>query len=297
MQKRSKEFYADGALVVVALLWGLTFLPMAMALKTNGVYTILFWRFLIATALMAAISAFFVRRIDKNSVRYGAIVGVFLFLGFAFQTFALKYALSSTVAFITGLVVVFVPFLSWLFFRAKIYSYAYTGAILSAIGLYFLCSTELGFGVGELLSLICALAYTIEIILAARYVKQCEIFVFVSAEFGVTCVLSLICALFFEGSVAPVVDAEFIVAVGVLALFATVIAFFVQNIAQRYTTPVKTALILTLEPVSAGVVGYYFGAEILSASQIAGAGVILVGILISEIGSYYKSQKLGRTQS
>lgn len=289
MQKDIREFYADGALVVVALLWGLTFLPMALALKSNGVYTILFWRFLVATALMVVISSFFVRKIDINSIKYGSVVGIFLFLGFAFQTFALKYTLSSTVAFITGLVVVFVPFLSYVLFRAKIYAYAYAGAIISAVGLYFLCSTELGFGLGELLSLICALAYTLEIILAARFVKKCEIFVFVTAEFAVTCLLSLICALFVSGSVKPVVDREFAVAVFVLALFATVIAFFVQNIAQRYTTPVKTALILTLEPVSAGIVGYFFGAEILTPSQIAGAGVILAGILLSEIGSYFKS--------
>lgn len=291
MKKKSKEFYADAALVVVALIWGLTFLPTAIALKTNGVYVILFWRFLIASALMLAVCAFFTRKLDFKSLKYGAIVGAFLFAGFALQTFALKYAPSSTVAFITGLVVVLAPIINYLLFGFRVRAYTVAGALACATGLYFLCAGEVGFGLGEILALACAVAYTLEIVLAARFVNRCEIFVLVTAEFAVTCVLSLICAFIFEGTARPNADGEFIAIILVLAVFATVVAFFTQNIAQRYTTPVKTVLILTLEPVSAGVAGYYLGGEILSASQIAGAAVILAGILISEAGSYIINRK------
>ncbi|QCD50018.1 putative membrane protein, putative permease (EamA domain), type 5 [Campylobacter californiensis] len=283
---RRKEFYADFTLVIVGIVWGVTFLPMAKALDTNGVFTILFWRFLIAFALLSLISLKFIKRIDPKSIKYGAIVGVFLFAGFALQTFALKYTLSSTVAFITGLIVIFVPFLMFVFFRTKIRAYTYIGASLATVGLYMLCDGELGFGLGELLSLFCAFAYAFEIMLAGYFVKKCEIFVMVATEFLVVCALSLICAVIFEDTPVPVLDREFVVAVGVTATLATVFAFFAQNIAQRYTTPVKTVLILTLEPVVAGFVGYFFGAEILSSWQILGAFVILVGILASELGSY-----------
>ena len=83
----------------------------------------------------------------------------------------------------------------------------------------------------------------------------------------------------------------FFVAVAVTSVFATVLAFFVQTAAQRYTTPVKTSLIFTFEPVSAGIVGYFVGGEILSGVQIAGAGLILFGIVVSEVGSYYKNKR------
>ncbi|MGH1601182.1 DMT family transporter [Campylobacter majalis] len=284
---KKQEITADFALVIVALVWGVTFLPMAKALQTNGVFTLLFWRFLIASILMVLISLKFIKKIDIKGIKYGLIVGVFLFFGFALQTFALKYTLSSTVAFITGLVVVFVPFLMWAIFKLNIKFHSYLGAIFAAVGLYILCDGDLGFGLGELLSLVCAFAYAFEIILAGYYVKKCEIFIMVATEFIVVAVLSFICAIIFEGSYLPVLDSAFIWAVGITATFATVFAFFVQNIAQRYTSSVKTALILTLEPVSAGFIGYYFGAEILSTWQIFGAFIILVGILISEIGSYF----------
>ncbi|MDL0089091.1 DMT family transporter [Campylobacter gastrosuis] len=294
MVNRSKEFYADFALVIVALIWGVTFLPMALALKTNGVFVLLFWRFLIAFILMSLISLKFVKKIDLNSVKYGLIVGVFLFGGFALQTFALKFTFSSTVAFITGLVVIFVPFLVFVMFKTKIRLYSYVGAILATIGLYILCDGEFGFGWGEFLSLLCAFAYAFEIVLAGYFVKKCEIFTMVATEFLIVCLLSLACAVAFDGRVLPVFDREFIVAVGITATFATVFAFFVQNLAQRYTTPVKTVLILTLEPVGAGVIGYYFGGEILTSWQIFGAIIILVGILVSEIGSYFVQNLRGQ---
>ena len=88
----------------------------------------------------------------------------------------------------------------------------------------------------------------------------------------------------------PNFDTEFYKAVIITAVFATVFAFFVQNAMQRYTTPMKTSLIFTLEPVSAGVLGYFVGGERFSALQIGGALVILAGILLSEVGSYYKNK-------
>lgn len=286
MTERSKEFYADLSLIIVALIWGVTFLPMAEALKTNGVFTILFWRFLIAFVLMSAISFKFTKKIDINSIKNGSVVGVFLFAGFALQTFALKYTYSSTVAFITGLVVIIVPFLVFLFFKTKISIYSYFSATIATIGLYILCDGEFGFGLGELLSLLCAFAYAFEIMLAGHYVKKCEIFTMVSTEFLVVCILSLICMTIFEGLKMPVVDKSFIVAIAITSTLATVFAFFVQTLAQKYTTAVKTVLILTLEPVGAGVIGYYFGKEYLTGWQIFGAFVILGGILVSELGSY-----------
>ncbi|MFC2749992.1 MAG: EamA family transporter, partial [Campylobacter sp.] len=77
--KKSTEFKADLALFVIAVVWGVTFLPMAQTLKTNGVFTLLFWRFLIAAALMALISLKFTHKIDRNSLRFGAFLGTLLF--------------------------------------------------------------------------------------------------------------------------------------------------------------------------------------------------------------------------
>ena len=290
--KKSTEFKADLALFVIAVVWGVTFLPMAQTLKTNGVFTLLFWRFLISAVLMALISLKFTRKIDRNSLRFGAFLGALLFAAFTLQTFALKYAPSSTVAFITGLNAVFTPFIALAFFGQKAASYAFIGAFLSAAGLYFLTGSELGFGAGEGLSVVCALGFALHIIFTGVLVRRCELYWMVSAQFAAVVALCFVAAQIFEPrGVVPVLDEAFFVAVAVTSVFATVLAFFVQTAAQRYTTPVKTSLIFTFEPVSAGIVGYFVGGEILSGVQIAGAGLILFGIVVSEVGSCYKNKR------
>ena len=290
--KKSTEFKADFALFVIAVVWGVTFLPMAQTLKTNGVFTLLFWRFLISAVLMALISLKFTRKIDRNSLRFGAFLGALLFAAFTLQTFALKYAPSSTVAFITGLNAVFTPFIALAFFGQKVVVYAFIGAFLSAAGLYFLTGSELGFGAGEALSVVCALGFALHIIFTGVLVRKCELYWMVSAQFAAVAALCFVAAQIFEPrGVVPVLDEAFFVAVAVTSVFATVLAFFVQTAAQRYTTPVKTSLIFTFEPVSAGILGYFVGGEILSGVQITGAGLILFGIVVSEVGSYYKNKK------
>jgi drug/metabolite transporter (DMT)-like permease len=75
-----------------------------------------------------------------------------------------------------------------------------------------------------------------------------------------------------------------------LALFAaaftgiacSAVALSLQVWGQRRIPPSRTALILLLEPVFAGVAGYASG-ERLGALRLAGAAVILAGIAVAEL--------------
>ena len=46
--KNSLEFRADVGMIFVAIVFGLGYLPTSLALATNGVFGVLFWRFLLA---------------------------------------------------------------------------------------------------------------------------------------------------------------------------------------------------------------------------------------------------------
>ncbi|WP_238390086.1 EamA family transporter [Campylobacter fetus] len=98
-----KSVIAEILLIFVAISWGMTFVPVAQAIKSVNVFSFLFWRFLIATIFML-IFCIKIFKFDKKSIYYGLFLGFWLFCGFAFQTYALKYSYSSTVAFITGFV-------------------------------------------------------------------------------------------------------------------------------------------------------------------------------------------------
>ncbi|BCX78842.1 DMT family transporter [Campylobacter sp. 19-13652] len=288
---RGMEFRADLALFVIAIMWGVTFLPMAEALKTNGVFTILFYRFSIATLLMLVILLKMRHKFDKPSFYRGVALGVLLFFGFWTQTEALKYTFSSTVAFITGLNVIFTPFIVLVLFKDRLSVYALVGAFLAAFGLYYLSAAELGVGLGEVLSTACAIFYSFEIIFAGRFVRKYNLYTLVITELFVVAVLSFFGAFFTENRAIAVWDSVFINTLIITSFFATFVAFLVQNWAQKFTSSAKTSLILTFEPVSAGFIGYFWGAEMLTSTQLMGAGLIMLGILISELGGAVFSKK------
>lgn len=281
------EFKADLALLLTAFIWGAALLPIVASLKTNDVFTIVFWRFFISAILIGILALKFDKFFDKNALKYGAMLGFTLFLGVSFQTTALKYTYSSSVSFIVALYVVLVPFISWLFFRQKVRIYAYFGIIFGAIGLY-LMQKNLQFllGRGEFFSVCSALALALHIVLMGHFTKKSELFTFLMSQFFVIALCSFIFSLTFRGGVVPNFDTAFINAMLFTIFLSTILGFSIEGLMLRYTTPIKAAIIFIFKPVTAGFLGYFLGGENLTPTQILGACIIVFGILITEFGSY-----------
>ena len=73
------------------------------------------------------------------------------------------------------------------------------------------------------------------------------------------------------------------VALLITAGLATAVAFSVQTWAQRFTPPTHTAIIYSLEPVFAALVSFLVLRERLGGREMLGAGLILAGLLVSEL--------------
>ena len=286
----------DLGLLFVAIVWGCTFVPVQRALHSGDVFSFLFWRFLAASIFTYLACLRFGVKFDRGTIGRGVFCGLMLFCDFSCQTIALDYALSSTVAFILGLNVVIVPFLMLAFFGKKIGASAFGGAATALLGLYFLSgASAVGFGIGERLTLISAFAYALHIVFTGVCARKSNLYGFVIVQFICVCVCALIAAVFvphaeFEGEIKVLGNlifspsSDFVFALVLTSIFATVAAFVIQTMAQnRGVSEIKTVLIFALEPVSAGIMGYAFG-EKLSALQILGAALILAGILLSELG-------------
>ena len=287
----------DLGLLFVAIVWGCTFVPVQRALHSGDVFSFLFWRFLAASIFTYLACLRFGVKFDRGTIGRGVFCGLMLFCDFSCQTIALDYALSSTVAFILGLNVVIVPFLMLAFFGKKVGASAFGGAVVALLGLYFLsgASGAVGFGIGERLSLISAFAYALHIVFTGVCARKSNLYGFVIVQFICVCVCALIAVVFtphaeFEGEIKVLGNLifspsfDFVFALVLTSIFATVAAFVIQTMAQnRGVSEIKTVLIFALEPVSAGIMGYAFG-EKLSALQILGAALILAGILLSELG-------------
>ena len=284
-KKKLLEFRADFLLLTVAIAWGVTFLMVQEAIANVPVYAFLFWRFLIATILMSIIAYKFYNEICKKSILFGIILGIFLFSGFATQTFGLSYTKSSIIAFLTGLNVIIVPFIAYVIFKQYVRKMVFVGSLLAVVGLYMLTmSGSLSLGFGEILGIICAAFFALQIVFTDIYSKKVNVFILVLFQFLTVTLLSLIFSLSLDDITFNLdFDYTFLKAVIITSIFATVYAFLIQTYMQQFTTPTKTAIIFAMEPVSAGFFGFFVGNEYLTSIQIIGAVIILFAVLLAEI--------------
>ena len=285
MKSKIYELREDLLLLSVAIAWGVTFLMVQDAINSTPVYAFLFFRFALATILMFFIAYKFLKQTNKKTILYGVILGVFLFSAFATQTFGLLYTKSSIVAFITGLNVICVPFLGYLLFKEHISKKVFIATIVAVIGLYLLTmSGSLTIGIGEFLTLICALLFALQIIFTGKFSKEVNVFLLVLFQLITVSFLSLVFSLTLDDVTFNLnYDYTFFKAVIITAVFATVYAFLIQTYMQQFTTASKTAIIFTMEPVSAAIYAFLAIGEVLSSIQITGAVLIILATLIAEI--------------
>ncbi|WP_228712036.1 DMT family transporter [Halarcobacter ebronensis] len=284
-RKKLLEFRADFLLLTVAIAWGFTFLMVQEAINTVPVYAFLFYRFLVATILMAIIAYKFYNKINKQTILYGFILGSFLFFAFATQTFGLSHTKTSIVAFITGLNVILVPFFAYVIFKDHVRKMVFLGSLIAVVGLYLLTmSGELSLAYGEFLSLICSALFALQILFTDKYSKKVNVFMLVLFQFLTVTIYSLIFSLSLDEVTFNIsINNSFLKAVIITSIFATVYAFLIQTYMQQFTTPTKTAIIFAMEPVSAGFFGYFLGNELLTSIQIFGAILIIIAVLLAEI--------------
>ncbi|HLG93487.1 MAG TPA: DMT family transporter [candidate division Zixibacteria bacterium] len=152
-----KQLRADLVLVFITLIWGSTFTVVKGALADTTPFYFNVIRFLLAALIFLALFYKRIFPLDFLSFRAGAAVGICLFLGFAFQTYGLVYTSASRSAFLTSLLVLWVPFIS-LFVEKERPAPAQWGAVGVAIaGMWFLNRPGTGqLNKGDWLTLACA---------------------------------------------------------------------------------------------------------------------------------------------
>ena len=285
----SKQVRADGILILVTLCWGVSYLLMDISLEELDPFTLNAFRFLGAFAIAALVSFKMIRTVNKTTLKYSLLVGfalVFVYIG---ATFGVKYTSLSNSGFLCALTVVFTPILAWLFFKKAPGKKLTFVVILCFIGIALLTlgddfSINMEHLKGDMLCLMCAVAYAADLLLTEKAVSHEEVDAYNLGVFqlGVTGALNLIMALIVETPQAPQ-TMEVWSAVIFLSVFCTGVAFVLQPVAQQYTTASHVGVIFTLEPVFAAVVAYFFAGEILSFKAYLGAALMLASIFIMEI--------------
>ncbi|MBS4030564.1 MAG: DMT family transporter [Clostridiales bacterium] len=280
-----RYLFADGALIGVAAIWGLTFVTVKNAIILLPPFSFNFYRFSLAAFVMLLFAVPQWKSIDKSTVKAGLLLGFFLFAGYSFQTVGLLYTSASNAGFITGLSVVLVPLFGIFLSRQIPGTGVIFGAICATVGLAFLSLGDVNrFNTGDILILFCAVSFALHIIFVGKYSRHHSTVWLVTWQIATVAVLSGISALFFEPGVNQFVPAVW-PALIITALLATCLAFFMQNYMQRFTSPSHTAIIFTTEPVFAAVFAVLLLQETLHIRAYWGGALILAGMLLSEFRS------------
>ena len=295
MPSRSRHnLLAHILLIGVVLVWGCTFPLVKSAL--NDISPLLFnlLRMTLAALVLLALNHRTLRGLTRAELRLCVTAGLFLALGYSFQTSGLAHTTPSKSAFLTGLVVVMVPLLALIPRVAPPTSprpnaIVFLGAVTAFIGLILLTSTPgtraallSGMHLGEWLTLLCAVAFAAHLLSLAHAAPQLSARRLGTLQIAFAAVFMLL-ALPLGGRPALHLTPTAILALGITALLATAAAFTIQSWAQQLLPPTHTALILTLEPVFAALTSLLFFHERFGPRELLGAALILAGILLAEL--------------
>ncbi|CCQ92252.1 putative permease, DMT superfamily [[Clostridium] ultunense Esp] len=292
----NRRFLADAILLLIAFVWGTTFVLVQNAIQVLPPFSFLFVRFSIAFLLLLPV-LFMQRRKKRERIaletgrawKGGLVLGWWLFAGYALQTVGLLYTTSSKAGFITGLSVVLVPFFSFLILKTAPRLPAVLGSILAMIGLYFLTLGD-AFQVnpGDLLVFLCAIAFALQIVYTGKYAHHHDPLELTTIQLGFVGLFNFLFVLFFEDGGMLLHPGEWLTPPVVLALiitslFATSLAFLAQTALQRYTTPTRVAIIFSMEPVFAALTGILIAGDPVTVKTVIGSLLILVGMILAEI--------------
>ena len=273
------ELRAHVAVLVAAVLFGTTFVVVRDAVADAEVVPFLAVRFLVGAAVLAP----FARRAAPGRPagvgRAGAVCGLVLLAGYLFQTAGLQYTSASVSAFVTYLLVVLVPVISSLVLRRPPGRATLAGVVVAAVGLVLLTGGGAGLGRGELLTLGCAVAFAVHIVLLAELSPRFDTVRLTAVQLLVVGAACLVPGLFLGGYAFP---ASAWMAAAFTGAAVSALAFALQVWGQRRIGPTRTSLLLMLEPVAAAVLGHVSG-ERLGGRGVAGGVLILAGIVVAEV--------------
>ncbi len=285
----SRNLKADVLLVACTLVWGASFVVVKAALADASVFAFLAIRFAVAASFLAVLCFRHLRTLNAASLRAGAVMGCCMFGGYAFQTAGIDLTTPSKAAFVTGFSVVLVPVFLGLVARQRVGAPIWVGALVALAGLYYLTVPSSGFGDlnrGDLLVLCGSVGFALHIIAIGRYAHRHSPgvlnFLQVAMTLLMICLAASLLAAASGESIRVFWTARLVAAVVVTGVLATTVAFSVQVWAQQHTSASHAAIVFTLEPVFAALTSFAFFHERLGLRALAGAALILAGILLAE---------------
>lgn len=276
-------------LVLATVIWGYSFVVMKHVVDVVPPALLLGVRFTLAGLLLLII---LYKRVKKhfswNMVACGAALALFDFSAFLTQTIGLQYTTPGINAFLTATYCVIVPFAWWVVAHKRPSICNVGAAVIAVIGIWLVAVTTSGetltLGFGEGLTQICAVLFAIHIVLVSRFSKTRDVLVLTVFQFIFEGLFGLCVGAVFETPPALcLITPEVVGQMAFLIIFASVVAFGIQNVSLAYVPPAQASLFLSLESVFGVIFSVLLYGEVVTARLLLGFTLIFAAILVNEI--------------
>lgn len=269
---------APWALLSVSAAWGMAFVVMKDAIERQSVNNFLFTRFTLAVVVMIAIKPRVLQQLNRELLVRAGSAGIFLSLGYIFQTLGLARTGAAITGFVTGLYVVFTPLLASFFLKERLTKVIWGCVALATVGLGLLSIRGFSVGFGEMLVLASAFFFAAHIIALGKWSSGRDAYAMTVVQLAVCALMSGLASIP-EGYAAPPDYGVWAVVI-FTAVICTAVAFVVQTWSQAHMTTSKVAVILTMEVVFAALFAVIFGGELLTLQATLGGLMVLIAMFV-----------------
>jgi drug/metabolite transporter (DMT)-like permease len=267
----------------MTLIWGGTFPIVKMGMEFISPVLLVAIRFSLGTIILLTFFRKKIFPLPRGAVAKGSVLAMFLFLGFVAQNIGLTITTASKSAFITGLMVLFVPLLQFVIEKRAPKIGNIAGILVVVCGLWLLTSPEgSALNGGDALTLVCSVLFAVYIVYLDVISREMSALQLLFMQMAATTVYAVTSALTFE-SMYFSYNVRSIAGLLYLTLLATLLTTYGQTRFQKDTTPTRAAVIFSVEPVVAAILSYFMLGEVLGVPGMIGGVLIIGGVLVSEL--------------
>ena len=287
-------------LLITAIIWGSSFVAQSIGMESVDAFTFTGIRTTLGMLFLLPFTLIINKGFDlrKSTLRKGLILGIVFSIAQNFQQFAFYYSTSGKIAFITAFYMFFVPLFSVIFLKKKIAVLTWVSILFGLLGLFLLCldpSDLTNINMGDILALICAIFYAVQIMLIDKFTEEDISGVQLSfMQFFVAAVISIIAMFIFEQpnladikTAAPSLLYSGIMSCG--------IAYTLQIVGQKHASPVVASLLMCLESVFAVIAAAIVLHEGMSPGEAAGCVIMFAAIILSQVSESLSAKKRNPT--
>lgn len=291
--KKSTKLISIFLLLIQCMIFGFSFIVLQELVSYNcPTFLIISIRFFIGSislflfSIVAPKNHILYFNLSKLEIKLGVISGFVMLIAFSLQTYGAVYTSSANNALFTGLNVIFVPIIIFLYnkkynWRLSIYS------LICIIGVSLVSKftlTSLDINYGDIFSIICGFAFAIHFILLEKFTPNVNLSSFTFTQLFTVSILSGLISFFSEKKTYFEINwnKAFILLL-FIGIVSTSITYLIQSYVQIHLSANTVSIISCSESIFAVIFSLILGYEKISQKLIVGFIFIMIAMLLVSI--------------